>query len=236
MNSYKAAAAALPRPQKPLENPDDNATLDGYSSTMTSGLPTPTKRSPMQHSDMFSPFSPLPQKQFTRKSIGALIPSPPHIHKDAGVLDFPATPPRSKTTNQLHDFSNRMAEAPPFTPPRNIIPSTPPTFAPRLSITFSTSSYTWLQQRSWERYNIVLADFGHMLQGHMAAVENLIVDVKAIQANQSFWRVSSFGEDEEARTADLRQRIVRLKAKGWRRERFEPERYEKLCAMALAEL
>ncbi|KAL8937118.1 MAG: hypothetical protein Q9216_004589 [Gyalolechia sp. 2 TL-2023] len=178
----------------------------------------------------------MPQKRFTRKSIGALIPSPIHLHKDAGILDSPATPPRSRTMNQSYDPGNRTAEAPPFTPPSNTIPSTPPTSAQRLSVSFSASSYTWLQQRSCERFNTVLADFGTMLQGHIATVENLIAEAKDMRRNKSVRRVASFGEDKEARTADLQQRTVRLRAKGWRRERFNPEKYESLCAMALAEL
>ncbi|KAL9027151.1 MAG: hypothetical protein Q9196_004287 [Gyalolechia fulgens] len=236
MNSYETAAAALPRPEKPLDDPDDNARFNRYSSTRTSGLQTPTERRHMQHTDIFSPLSPMPQKCFTRKSIGALIPSPLHIHKDTGILDSPATPPSSKTMNQLLNLSNGVVKAPPFTPPRNITPSTPPSSARRLSVTFSASSYTWLQQRSCEHYDRVLADFGIMLHGHIAAVENLLAEIKDIQSKKSVRGVASFGEDKGARKADLHVRIVRLRAKDWRRERFDPERYENLCTMALAEL
>lgn len=75
-----------------------------------------------------------------------------------------------------------------------------------------------------------------MLQDHRAVVENLISNVKDIQGNRCVTRLASFGEDQEARAADLRERIVRLRAKGWRRERFSPEKYQRICALALAEL
>ncbi|KAL8719173.1 MAG: hypothetical protein Q9225_003794 [Loekoesia sp. 1 TL-2023] len=237
-DSYSATTASLPSMEKPPgceEDLDHVATLNEFGSTTTSALQTPTNRSSMQHCKVFSPFSPMPPKRFTRKSIGALIPSPLHIQKDARILDIPTTPSRSKTTNQLHDITTQMGKAPPYTPPRNIIPSIPSSSG-RLSVTFSASSYTWLQQRFCERYNASRADFADMLQGHIAAVENLISEVKDLQANGSIKRRISFGEDREARTADLRERVVRLRARRWQRERFAPERYRKLCAMALAEL
>lgn len=227
LESYKAAAAALPRPEKPLEDPETVTTPTKYYSNVTSALQTPTKDVHNQHSDLFSPASPMPQKRFTRKSIGALIPSPLHIHRDASILNSPATPPRNQTMT---------VKAPPFTPPRNIVPSTPPTSVRHPSVTFSASSYTWLRQRSNERYNLILVDFKNMLQGHITAVEIFLSEIKDIKANKSVRGIVSFGEDKEARAVDLRLRILRLKARGWRRERFEPARYESLCAMALAEI
>lgn len=163
LESYKTSAATLPRSVRPLEDPDNMGRLNDYCSTRTSGLQTPTKRVHMQHSEVVPSFPPIPQKRFTHKSIGALIPSPLHIHNDADIINSPVTPPRSKTMTQLHDLNNRTAEAPPFTPPRNIIPSTPPTSAQRLSVSYSASSYLWLKQRSSGRYNRILADFRNML-------------------------------------------------------------------------
>lgn len=81
-----------------------------------------------------------------------------------------------------------------------------------------------------------MADFAKMVQDHIAAVEDLMTSVRDIQADRRIKRLASFGEDRETRAADLRERIVRLRAKGWRRERFAPERYQDFCAVALAEL
>ena len=41
---------------------------------------------------------------------------------------------------------------------------------------------------------------------------------------------------EEVREVDLRERISRLKEGGWRRERFDGERYRCLCEKALGEV
>lgn len=49
-------------------------------------------------------------------------------------------------------------------------------------------------------------------------------------------RLASYGEDEAAKEADKQARMVTLKAAGWRRERFRPERYQDLCQRALEEL
>lgn len=40
----------------------------------------------------------------------------------------------------------------------------------------------------------------------------------------------------ELRKAELKARIERLRETGWKRERFDAERYQKLCDRALAEL
>jgi DNA polymerase IIIc chi subunit len=41
---------------------------------------------------------------------------------------------------------------------------------------------------------------------------------------------------EEVRLVELRERINRLKERGWKRERFNPERYQVLCGKALVEV
>lgn len=200
---YSATTASLPPTEKApryQEDLDDFATFSKFGSASTSELRTPTNCRSMQHCEVSSPFSPMPHERLTRKSIGALIPSPLHIQKDTRILDVPATPPRSKTANQLCDLTTQNGEALPQTPPRNIIPSTPSTSNRRLSVTFSASSYTWLQQRSRERYNTSLADFADMLQGHLAAVENLISEIKDVQANGHAKRSVNFRDDTGART------------------------------------
>lgn len=62
---------------------------------------------------------------------------------------------------------------------------------------------------------------------------------RAVQSARFFTkRLASYGleDDEETRAANLRFRIARLKAAGWKMERFAPGRYQELCARALAEL
>ena len=105
------------------------------------------------------------------------------------------------------------------------------------SITFSASVDSWLQARSYERYNSCLAAFAEAITNHIATVDALIQKTRGVQSARYFTkRLASYGEDEETRAANLRFRIARLKAGGWKMERFAPERYQELCARALAEL
>lgn len=41
---------------------------------------------------------------------------------------------------------------------------------------------------------------------------------------------------EEMKKAELKARVERLRVNGWKRERFDAERYQRLCEQALAEL
>ncbi|KAL8920953.1 MAG: hypothetical protein Q9208_005979 [Pyrenodesmia sp. 3 TL-2023] len=234
--SYTAAAAALPASEA-LATWDTDWNLVKKSDFIhTTQLRTPTKRGLAQCHDVFSTFTPIPPRRFTRESIGALIPSPLHIKTDVDPGSVPNTPPRSKPAGTVSNAFRKSQCYLPFTPPKNVIPSSPPFSARRRSITFSASPFQWLQDRSARRYNAHLTDFANMLRDHRDVVENLISDVKDIQGNKRVKRLASFGEDREARAADLRERIVRLRAKGWRRERFSPEKYQRICALALAEL
>lgn len=77
-----------------------------------------------------------------------------------------------------------------------------------------------------------------MLQTHILTVDALLHNTSAAQthgrrsgAYSASEEGNGYGEDEERKS-----RIERLKITGWRRERFVPERYEELCARALAEL
>ena len=91
------------------------------------------------------------------------------------------------------------------------------------------------------RYNAHLADFRQMLDRHHSEVISLIVTTMEVQANRySGLRQSIFvereAENEDLKATQLQERIKRLRAKGWRRERFNPSRYEDLCEQALTEL
>ncbi|KAL8651864.1 MAG: hypothetical protein Q9210_003016 [Variospora velana] len=242
-HSYNAAITSLP----PNEDQGWGGGWNNRASIQDNGFikmpeyQTPIKRCSTHRQDPFPPFTPIPQRRFARESIGALIPSPLHVNRipaEPGSLQI--TPPRYKpTTSSLtNNVLRNPQEHPPFTPPRKIVPSSPPPVSTRRrrSITFSASSFQWLQHRSMERYNTHLADFAKMLQGHVDDLEELISSARDAQADWRMKRLASFGGDREARAVDLRERIVRLRAKGWKRERFAAEKYQEISAMALAEL
>ncbi|KAK4698107.1 hypothetical protein P7C71_g79, partial [Lecanoromycetidae sp. Uapishka_2] len=122
------------------------------------------------------------------------------------------------------------------TPPKHL-PSTPTTVDRAKSVTFTPSSSTWLHSRIYERFNASLSTFGEMLANHIKAVNALIQQTEEAHATRyTFTRQLSFYGDEEGKAADIKARILRLKATGWRRERFDPEKYQDLCEAALAEL
>ena len=99
------------------------------------------------------------------------------------------------------------------------------------------STLDWQYIDSLERYNNHLSSFATMLNNHIHVTEHLIRTTKEAQSMRYFSkRLASYGEDETAKAVDLKARIERLKAKGWERERFAPERYQRLCERALDEL
>ena len=76
-----------------------------------------------------------------------------------------------------------------------------------------------------------------MLQKHILTSQRLIAETEEIQAQWYTGKgLATYGNDKATKAADKRERIQRLKACGWKRERFEPGRYMELCAAALAEL
>ncbi len=76
-----------------------------------------------------------------------------------------------------------------------------------------------------------------MLSNHISTVDIAIQSTQDAQAMRYYAKGLAYdGEDEAAKEADLQARMVRLKAVGWRRERFRPERYQDLSQRALEDL
>lgn len=76
-----------------------------------------------------------------------------------------------------------------------------------------------------------------MLENHVITINGLIEITQEIQAQRySVKRLASYEGDEAAKEADKRERIKKLKGIGWKRERFQPGKYQELCTKALAEL
>ena len=95
----------------------------------------------------------------------------------------------------------------------------------------------WLRDRSIGRYRACLDDFALALATHLRSVDDLISATNEAQAVRYTTRnLAGYADDEEARAADLRERIQRLRTRGWARNRFDATRYEQLCEAALAEL
>ena len=123
-----------------------------------------------------------------------------------------------------------------FSSPTTSRPARPISAASVKSVIFTVSTSTWLQKRSSDRYSAHLISFAGMLDYHIRVIDALLQDAQSAQANRhACIRLPSYADDE-TKAADRRGRIERLKAKGWKRKRFAPERYKELCERALAEL
>lgn len=95
----------------------------------------------------------------------------------------------------------------------------------------------WLRNRRIERFNEHLDDFISTVLKNLEMIEAQISATKEAQAARYIaGRVVSRAEEDDAKGTDLRERVRRLKARGWRRERFDASKYEQLCELALAEL
>ncbi|MCJ1438320.1 hypothetical protein MMC27_007708 [Xylographa pallens] len=147
-------------------------------------------------------------------------PAPLRVVKRVSML---ATPP------QEHDAH----QSPPCTP----LSTTSYQSRTPATVTFSECTTTWLQDRATQRYSAHAADFEPMLLRHVEVVDILMKSTMEVQANRHTAKASASSiDDGQTRAADRQARIEKLKANGWKRERFRPERYQDLCARALAEL
>ncbi|KAI4229960.1 MAG: hypothetical protein L6R36_000469 [Xanthoria steineri] len=232
--SYKAAANSLPVANASRLSWEDDVMFETPNSPGTPWFQSPIKSRIVKYQCASPTLASKFQFRPARASRESMEPSSLHIHKNLQINSFPITPPRSRPARSHQaDFRHSPPQTPPPSKARNSIVLSP---GSRLSVTFSASSFTWLHQRSTERYNSHVAEFSSMLQWHIASVENAIASVRDIQSNRQVKRLASFGVNPEALAVDLRVRIARLKANGWERKRFAPERYQELCAKALAEL
>lgn len=109
---------------------------------------------------------------------------------------------------------------------------------------FANTTKSWLQVRAQNRFNTNLLAFSEMVSNHICSIDSLLTTVREAHANRynntnkaHQVRITAFpgyGVDE---ALDLKIRIHRLRENGWKiGGGFEPERYQRLCERALADL
>lgn len=214
--SYLEAVSSLPEPVLSVPDLVDHHSDDSSDNTSeSSGPPSrPSTPCPNRTSILTYPSSP--------SSVESAEDS---LYKVQDILK--PSPLRISKVQRLGSISDTP------TTPR---PTRPTSVASAKSITFAVSTSAWLEKRPLDRYNAHLVSFAGMLDYHIRVVDRLLADVKTARATRyACARLPSFA-DEETKAADRRVRIERLKAKGWKRERFVPGRYRELCERALAEL
>ncbi len=225
--SYQAAMSSLPAPE-PLLDMTDSMADDPF---LTMPAPSPPRDS--SEATLELPSSP--------NSISAFSIEPDKHATDEKTLELPPLRIRKATCSgqdpAIYQFAPQHLPTPPYTP------STPhPSQSPPLATADPTTSLNatsiWLHNCALERYNEHLASFSAMLANHICVINNLSQSTRETQSRRfTVRRLASYGEDEqEAKAADVRGRIASLRETGWRRERFQAERYRRLCEVALAEL
>ncbi|KAL9123718.1 MAG: hypothetical protein Q9217_006879 [Psora testacea] len=226
-SSYETAITTLPQPEIPVALGDD----DESSPILESPSPDADMKEVHFHNNAScyrsASSSPSLESDDCTDDGQILKPSPMRVHQAVLFSDDCTT------------YSKHKRDHYPPTPPSSPLSKC---YTLRAGVPFPKRSasltYTrWLQNRNIECYNARLQDFAGMLARHVASMDTLIATTKEAQASRHTVRpLASYGDGEEARAADLRDRILRLKAAGWRRERFDAEKYERLCEIALAEL
>jgi len=108
---------------------------------------------------------------------------------------------------------------------------------------------SYLLGQSITRYRAQLAALSQQLTYHVTSIHSQIATLSDVRRTRRSNLPNLFFEGdreassamegvsrEEVRLVELRERIKRSKEQGWKRERFNPERYQILCGKALVEV
>ena len=230
--SYQAAASSLPVMQSMTESQEDpDSDTSSGSALANSSTPRPVLSIP-------SPTRPSsPAYSFTSHCYSDWeVPNDNECNeKEYGDVPEPSPLRVRKTTHsdRLRPVSNISISS------SKTLPSSPPATPPPTSITFISSDANWLQNRAYHRFSSQLVSFAEMLTAHIVIVDGLLLITEETQANRyaaAGKRLPSYGADEDMRAEDRKWRIAHLREQGWRRPRFQPQRYVALCERALEEL
>ncbi|MCJ1465900.1 hypothetical protein MMC07_004519 [Pseudocyphellaria aurata] len=222
---YQAAASSLPIIESVIESDeysDPEQSVKGHALTSPSTLSMPSPTLPSSPASPIS-LSPLPNDDSDYDDYDVPKPSPLRIRKSS-THPHPLSPLKNMPVSHL------------LSPVKPILPSSPPPTPPP---TFTSSGV--VQTGAYHRFRAHLFAFTEMLATHASAVDGLIHVAEQAQKDRHVRRLpshgaSAFADDETLRAEDRNWRITRLRERGWRRKRFEPDRYVSLCERALAEL
>ena len=207
-----------------------------FRDSMLSKFSPLSQKSPVELDTIFrdlsiSKLTPLSQR--SPSELNVKKPSPLRIFKQATNRPLPCTPsPKTKRplprplSTILYQFS----------------PACLPSSASNRSITFAQLTDEWLYSRASERYNSHLISFSEMIQKHITNVDDLIKSTHELHTARRegrsgvMQRLINRFETDEVKEIDRRGRIENLKKRGWERKRFDPKKYQDLCAKALKEL
>jgi hypothetical protein len=237
----------LPSPLRPLHPPSEFETFHGdlhlpeSASWTTNFTSSPVHRPSPLHVRSESTETITP----TKRGRKALF----HVRSDSTET---VTPIKQASASHFMPSLTSTPQTPPHSPkfdeqvsPRSLTPTpvpidqgTPRPSSPTpATFTMSTRTNTsvWMLDQAQRRFDALVAELAPMLERHIEAINMMIED--AVEAKTHRYVSTNVDSGDEEKNRIARQvRIAKLKARGWKRERFNPQRYQELCAKALAEL
>ncbi|KAI9747554.1 MAG: hypothetical protein M1835_002037 [Candelina submexicana] len=229
------------------ENNDNDSTsnkMDAWSPYHSSiPLPSPLR---IRKAVRFSPptFLPRPSSStFTLSPTPKRRPTNPSSSSSSSSAPSPTGNLPPTTTPTKTTTPNTQPPAPtPFLPHSQTAIalstrlSTSPSLSSHTSLIFDSKTTSWLRSRSQQRYNAHLLALAPLLETHINTTTHLIRATTDAQRTRTVSSFSSSSGSSEEEDGSRKERIARLKERGWKRERFDARRYEDLCERALAEL
>lgn len=151
------------------------------------------------------------------------------VRPDSPTLGF--SDPGSGRTSPCHDIPLE-----PLPPSVQTMPDICPAFSPTPSIDGDDEHQGMVDeelpgsesQESLERYCTVLSSIQRQITSHLVAIDREITASLTVK--------TAVPVDEEMRKLELRSRIERLRATGWKRNRFDAHRYEEFREQVMADM
>ncbi|QDS67787.1 hypothetical protein FKW77_006637 [Venturia effusa] len=160
-------------------------------------------------------------------------PSPLFVRK---YKTLPETPTKTlvDSTSLFSLATNPMLTSAPRSP------HSPPKIAsfnfPNSASSPSRNEETFASERDQiHEHNESILSFNSMISRHISSLQQFRKTVEAAHEIRRPTTRDGNGKLEMS-PEETMERIVKARAKGWRRERFDPRKYEELCTIALSEL
>ncbi|KAL2064777.1 hypothetical protein VTL71DRAFT_3916 [Oculimacula yallundae] len=183
--------------------------------------------------------------RFQRKKKVSFSLQLPTLDSETSFEISPNSTPNSTST--ILPDSSTLLDAFPAPPCRST--DTSPSRSPRSSsASVNNDLSTFLLTRSIKRYRSHLTSLQAQLNFHISSIHSQISslsDARRPRRSNTYefpvrrsedGSAAVGGEEKENRRPELRERIERLKEQGWKRKRFDGERYRVLCETALVEI
>ncbi|TID16417.1 Adenylosuccinate lyase [Venturia nashicola] len=222
-NESTASHPILEREEAPFSEVDDNSTRSSLNSQFSTTAPSTAASSVSGYHD---------ESNSSRKSSPAERPSPLSVRK---YKPLPETPTKT-LVNSTSLFSLATSSMLTSTPRSPCSSPNISTFDLKAASSPSQDEDTFASERDQNyEYNEAIHSFNDMISKHITSLQQFR---RATEATHEIRRPTSRDGNGKLEMSheERMERIVKGRARGWRRERFNPHRYEQLCEVALGEL